>query len=768
MINNVTICNVFAVFLLLQVEPFDDLAFRGSCGPNYEVCSRLNLRNTTLVFEHSKTNRSEECKKFAEQLVAQLRLKSNMYLHNVVFLPLGDDLVYTTAKEWENEYNNVKKLMNYINTNKQFNVHMQFGTLSQYFGELEKLSIKRRVKFPRVSGDLFPYTRGPKYWSGYFSTRQFMKRLGRELQESVRAAETLMALATPVNIKRAKLSNESISLITKLVHARRELGLFQHHDAITGTSETHVIKDYKQRLSLAYTESQEVMAYLIKSVFENKCDSDRRKETNALENKMCYLSVFPTAFRDDADSLTKKLEIDLQQDESQLVLFNSLTQSRNELVSFEVKHDPDFVIVDINGERIYYDVQKVNNSSIISFIANLSPMSLSLYNLVKTKKYKNYRSDVRMIIPRDDEDIECENNYMSVKFSTKDGSPSMICSKKEFKCRRFEMELINYIMVSDAYTFTNSSKHVKIGNMTRIHKVSGYSYCSVEMYYEFIRIKFLLHRTRGLNGQRLQMDVYDDLSKEGFLGEFALRIKTDIKNKKEFYTDSNGMQLKKRVFRKHLAFGGNIYPMTSMAVIEDNFNRLNVYSTEPHGIVSTKSGWIDITIDRVVVAESDKTVSEFRDNTFDNLPTRTHLFFKFETMENSLNKPQIPENIAPTLDSVLTDDFIQHPVYIFNVLTKFKPKQNTFSFLDHPFPTELSIANMKTLFGDNLEYKGTSLTLFRRFVSSENLRNKSLVYNPKSLFRKGSNTIHFMFNNETVSNNSYVFMPFDLRTFMIQ
>ena len=50
--------------------------------------------------------------------------------------------------------------------------------MSEYFDEIEKY----RDKFPRVSGDFFPYSEGRDYWIGYYTSRPFLKRRERVLQ----------------------------------------------------------------------------------------------------------------------------------------------------------------------------------------------------------------------------------------------------------------------------------------------------------------------------------------------------------------------------------------------------------------------------------------------------------------------------------------------------------------------------------------------------------------------------------------------------------
>lgn len=63
-----------------------------------------------------------------------------------------------------------------------------------------------------------------------------------------RAAEILYSLASAGANKSDKMTAFPSSQDYKLlVEARRNLGLFQHHDAITGTSKDWVVVDYGTR-----------------------------------------------------------------------------------------------------------------------------------------------------------------------------------------------------------------------------------------------------------------------------------------------------------------------------------------------------------------------------------------------------------------------------------------------------------------------------------------------------------------------------------------
>lgn len=97
-----------------------------------------------------------------------------------MFIPLGDDFRYTQTSEWEAQRTNYEKLFEYMNNEPNLNVEAKFGTLQEYFDSVHEE--KKLSDFPSLSGDFFTYAdRDDHYWSGYFTSRPFHKRLDRIL-----------------------------------------------------------------------------------------------------------------------------------------------------------------------------------------------------------------------------------------------------------------------------------------------------------------------------------------------------------------------------------------------------------------------------------------------------------------------------------------------------------------------------------------------------------------------------------------------------------
>ena len=134
----------------------------------------------------------------------------------------------------------------------RYNADVRWGTLTDYFNAVHQ----RISRFDSLVGDFFVYSdvfsEGvPAYWSGYFSTRPYMKKLSRELEASLRSAEILFTwsynLARQMDNQPAVKTLEA-SFVSGMAKARRNLALFQHHDAITGTAKQFVTHDYGEKL----------------------------------------------------------------------------------------------------------------------------------------------------------------------------------------------------------------------------------------------------------------------------------------------------------------------------------------------------------------------------------------------------------------------------------------------------------------------------------------------------------------------------------------
>jgi alpha-mannosidase II len=187
----------------------------------------------------------------------QYRKKSQLYgdkqSHNFVLIPLGADFRYQTMKEAHVMFGNYEKLISYMNSREDWHVNARFGTLSDYFESLTDFAIKKKKSIPTLSGDFFTYAdRNDHYWSGYFTSRVFYKRLDRMVEYYLRTAEIAFSLSNLIQERFEQKFVFAKELYGKLLVARRNLALFQHHDGITGTSRSHVVLDYANKYLIRY------------------------------------------------------------------------------------------------------------------------------------------------------------------------------------------------------------------------------------------------------------------------------------------------------------------------------------------------------------------------------------------------------------------------------------------------------------------------------------------------------------------------------------
>uniref|UniRef100_G1PC04 Alpha-mannosidase n=1 Tax=Myotis lucifugus TaxID=59463 RepID=G1PC04_MYOLU len=325
--------------IFCHMMPFYSYDVPHTCGPDPKICcqfdfkrlpgGRINCPWKVPPRAITEANVAER----AALLLDQYRKKSRLFRSNVLLVPLGDDFRYDKPQEWDAQFFNYQRLFDFLNSKPDLHVQAQFGTLSDYFDALYKRTgVEPGAQppgFPVLSGDFFSYAdREDHYWTGYYTSRPFYKSLDRVLEAHLRGAEILYSLAAAHARRSGLASQYPLSNFALLTEARRTLGLFQHHDAITGTAKEAVVVDYGVRLLRSLVSLKQVIInaahYLVLG----------DKEAYRFDPEAPFLHMDDTRLNHDA--LPEPTLIQLDASPRYVVLFNPLDQERLSVVSLLV------------------------------------------------------------------------------------------------------------------------------------------------------------------------------------------------------------------------------------------------------------------------------------------------------------------------------------------------------------------------------------------------------------------------------------------------
>lgn len=768
---------------LCQIDTYEWMSISDSCGPDRSVCRGLDFlhmpdlpdpqssrADQPMDADHVGRVRVANFHTFAKNLVEQFRQKNANYKYKVMMLPHGGDFRYDKPEEWDRQYKNLKVFMMYVNEKKEFNIKMKFGTIKDYFIEIEKQTLKYNLEYPTVSGDFYTYTENSEYWTGYFTTRQFDKRLGREVLEAVRAAELFASIFLKSDKVKTISERVRVAILSNLVKARQNLGVFQHHDAITGTSQAHVAEDYEKMLSSAFNSTQIVLSLCIQHLLQFG-NGD-------------YLH--PGLRRPGHNKLTESVPVPVLTDTAtNIVMANSLPQARKELVTISTK-TAKLKILNSAGKEVQFDIG-INPSGLfdISFVVDFPPASLVTYRVHNTTETEsnNYGHQVAYESSRDNSGkYICENELMNVTFSQTTGSPLLMCYKKKDLCSKLSLDWRYYQGYGGAYTMMSGGNEGPASRSSPAIKfIKGKLKCAVEADFGYFFARVSLPLLKSATGSALRVDVISDITKtNSFVGDLAMRVETSIKSNHTYFVDSNGLQLMGRRFRDNIPFDGNVYPMSAMSVIEDRTLRLVVHSAQPHGVVSRTSGVIDFMLDRLQTRPEMDMPEPVKDNKL------THTSFYIELQSsNDFETSKIPDATLPNVNSMFLNDLLQHPIYKLFTTAELSSDKTVVSFLTQPISCDISVANIKNLVYSGDISEGTSLTLFRRAVGckgnvEENFCpvSDTLTIQPGSLFSDGRSSritkvremylSHLMSKRVLDYGETVSIDPMDIRTFHIQ
>ncbi|VVC42641.1 Hypothetical protein CINCED_3A013190 [Cinara cedri] len=714
--------------ILVHQLPFEIYTIKDSCGPNPKVCVKYDFKK--IKGEKTDDSRITEfindtnVKEKADQLMEQYFRTASVSIHNVGMVALGDDFRYDHEVEWDQQYTNYEKLFKYINANKEryHGAEVSFGTPSEFFKELRRRSDN---KFPTLRGDFFVYSevswKRPVYWSGYFTSRPYWKVLDRELEANLRSAEILYTFA----VNNAQKNTNSIKLLNRqyehLVKARQNLALFQHHDAITGTSKAFVMNDYGLKLFEGIQSCMMIQSHAIHYLLLMNQDSNLK--TSEI--------VVPDNNRRTFDQLTNKLTLEIHKNQSRkIVVFNPHGRKKTEPIKVLVSQ-PNVQVVDIDGlivkhqiNPVWSNINKTNAEPLVMsettfelfFIAVLEPLSLTTFTIHISSKqeiglalvYCTNCEGNSIFYSKNMEsgDIHIENDHLKVMFDGTTGLMSSVVDKSTGKPKSINIDFLAYRSVpsnSGAYLFKpnpeEAENNILKHSPSAIIIITGPISSEITVFYNLLTHTVrLYHQGSGIESRGLYVEnVVNYGPPPNYMEtELIMRLSSDVRNGNPavIYTDSNGFQMQKRVTTRQIGIEGNYFPVTSMTYIEDDKYRLTVLVNHAQGVAGWEPGRIEFMLDRRTKYDDGKGMKE---GVEDNKMTLTKYWILLETVsdDNGFYKDHVSN---PSLVANLLSEALLYPANVFFVEPllehAIKPK---LTMINKAMPCDCHLMNLRSL-----------------------------------------------------------------------
>uniref|UniRef100_A0AC35TX24 Alpha-mannosidase n=1 Tax=Rhabditophanes sp. KR3021 TaxID=114890 RepID=A0AC35TX24_9BILA len=698
--------------IFTHMMPFFSYDVPHSLGPSPAVACQFDfIRMVKWGCPWGKTPQriiSRNLKERANTLADLFRQKGELYNFNTVLIPLGDDFRYETLEEWAMQHDNFKLLFEYINDNADLNMNVKFGTLEDYFTLVHEDAEKEKKEVPILSGDFFTYAdHDDHYWSGYYTSRPFYKRMDRILMHRVRAAD--ITYATFIS----KGGNGEDMDFDALVEARRTLSLFQHHDGVAGTSKTAVMTDYGQKMLKAIEDCDT----LIKKCLEKHLKGEATVEM--------------TETREKEDSLPEQVVI---HEDSTVLVLNPLSRHSQEVICVVINNIASRIKGMSDESQEIIPIIHVENGLIVlekekfklCFLSKVNPFGLSSYDIVREplpgtsiasiETYAaNLKSDHFDIKSLDGEEVVIELDVTvaingKTGFVTKiDGVDADIHFAK-YGCRETSRSKPGGEITSGAYLFLPDGPSKKLddsgnsyvvvnGNLIKQIIVKGHKESKLQHTIEIVRGKNYVNIENIIDLE----DVHDF--------ELAMKMDTNVESGEHFYTDLNGFQIIRRKRFAKLPIQGNFYPMPSAAYIEDQKKRFTIVGNQPLGVSSQKDGSLEIILDRRLTADDSRGVAQ---GVLDN--KRTKSSFRIIIDNGQIIKRDNSVGGFLSLRAQMASQSLHYPPVVMYSSTPLDNKPDSYSILKKGLPCDIHVVAIRSLVAKET-YKD---------ISNDDLKRKSL------------------------------------------
>lgn len=357
----------------------------------------------------------------------------------------------------------------------------------------------------------------------------------------------------------------------------------------------------------------------------------------------------------------------------------------------------------------------------VSFLAHLPPLGLGVYQLLEVPsseanlaEYNIYMSGRDSVQEKSDrifkikemqnsvDNIILENSYMKLWFSGTSGLLEKINTKEDGKNHQMKVEFAWYGTTSNrdksgAYLFLpdGDAKPYIFTDPPTVRVAHGKIFSEVVCFFHHVTHTMRLYNVQGLEGQSLEVSNIVDIRGE-YNRELAMRISSDINSRNRFYVDLNGYQIQPRLTMSKLPLQANIYPMTTMAYIQDSGVRLTLHSAQSLGVASLKNGQLEVIMDRRLMQDDNRGLGQ---GVQDNKITANVFRLLLERRHGTDVNEEKASVSFPSLLSHMTSSFLNHPVIPMttNADSGVPEMLNMFSPLMSSMPCDIHIVNLRTI-----------------------------------------------------------------------
>lgn len=497
------------------------------------------------------------------------------------------------------------------------------------------------------------------------------------------------------------------------------MGLFQHHDAITGTSKKHVTNDYLERLLTSIKDTLRIQRNVIESIVQS---NDKKRIKNFLSNEFVHETI--------EKSPSKKV-IDVKKGEDvEIFIYNSLAQDRVEVETLHVSSS-NVKVLSSKGYELSYQVNQVLGTNFyeLIFIPKLSGLSINSFVL-------SYNANIEGKMGQITSDANLENDRLVLSFNETSGMLSSMFDKKSAKGSIVKISFGAYksqMSSSGAYLFkpSNEISNFMSDLLTEVVITKGPLAEDVTV----IRDKFLVHKVRIYNSKTHldeAISIVNDIdfgpSPSNNNVEMFMKIRTSIKNgnpEPGFFTDQNGFHWQERRKVSSLGIEANYFPITTLAFMQDNVARLSIMTTHAQGAASLNQGEIEIMLDRRTAMDDGRGMGE---GVYDSIKMQHKFYLTMEYFEENFQKHGVDYQVPSLLVQHLTN-VLNYPTNVF-VNDKLKAlTRNEIELLQYKIPCDHHLVNLRTLTDDELEWlpSRSALLIIHRYGYSCEFNNEYLT-----------------------------------------